>query len=108
MSDAFHKLCAEVASDTKSIHVLESCFPHYRRVLDYIVAHPEERDEMATALSGSFYGKPGSAAASVYLLQFLMESLKWPEIRVAAEERWNDGGNSVPGIKDLLEIYHEA
>jgi hypothetical protein len=105
MSEAFHLLCAEVARDTKFLHNLKDCFPHYQRVLDYIVAHPEERDEMAAALSGSLYDKPGAAAASVYLLQFLMESLKWPEVRLAAEERWNDGGNSVPGIKDLLEMY---
>jgi hypothetical protein len=58
-------------------------------VLDYIVSHPDERDAMAAALAASFYCRPGAAHASIYLLQFLMESLKWPEIRVAAEERWN-------------------
>ena len=77
-------------------------------MLDYTIAHPDERDAMAAALSGSFYGRPGAAAADIYLLQFLMESLKWPEVRAAAEERWNDGGNSVRGIKGLLEIYHVA
>ncbi len=108
MSETFHKLCADVARDTKFLHVLEDCFPHYQRVLDFIVTHPEERNEIAAALSGSFYRKPGSVAASIDLLRFLMKSLKWPEIKAAAEERWNDGGNSVPGIKDLLEIYHAA
>jgi hypothetical protein len=63
---------------------------------------------MAAALSGSFYRRPGAAAASTYLLQFLMEPLKWPEVRTAAEERLNDGGNSVPGLKDLLAVYQAA
>ena len=108
MPDAFHELCIEVGRATNFLHSLEECRPHYQRVLDYIVAHPEERDAMAAALSGSFYGRPGAAAASTYLLQFLMESLKWPEVRVAAEERSNDGGNSVPGLKDLLDVYHVA
>ena len=108
MSDAFHELCLEVWRVTKYLHRVDECCPHYQRVLDYIVSHPDERDAMAAALSGSFYGRPGAAAASTYLLQFLMESLKWPEVRVAAEERSNDGGNSVPGLKDLLDVYHVA
>ncbi|HEY6166418.1 MAG TPA: hypothetical protein VI454_00170 [Verrucomicrobiae bacterium] len=107
MSDAFCDLCAEVERATAFLHELDKCRPHYQRVLDYINAHPEERDEMAAALSGSFYGRPGAARASVYMLQFLMQSLKWPEVRVAAEERWNDGGNHFYDceMKSLLAIY---
>lgn len=59
MTEAFRKLCTDVYRDTKFLHDLKDCFPHYQRVLDYIIAHPEERDEIAVALSGSFYGKPG-------------------------------------------------
>ena len=110
MPDAFHKLCEEVARDTKFLHMVSDCHPHYQRVLDYIVAHPEERDEMATALSGSFYGRPGAAAASIYLLLFLMPSLRWPEVRIAAEARYNDGGNHFhdSDLRELLEIYNAA
>ena len=108
MSDAFRKLCLEVSRDTKFIHELMDCYPHYQRVLDYITTHPEEREEMVSGLVGCFYDKPGFVTADVYLLHFLMKSLKWPEIKAAAEERWNDGGNSVPGIKELLEIYEVA
>ena len=108
MSDAFHELCTEVYRATKFLRSVEECRPHFQRVLDYIIAHPDERDAMAAALSASFYDRPGAASADIYLLQFLMESLKWPEVRAAAEERWNDGGNSVPEIKDLLKIYHVA
>jgi hypothetical protein len=108
MSDTFRKLCVDGYRDTQFLHDLKDCFPHYQRVLDYIITHPEQRDEMAAALSGSFYNKPGAAVAEIYVLQFLMQSLKWPEIREAAEMRWNDGGNSVPGIKDLLEVYRAA
>src|SRR5215471_12872116 len=93
MSEAFNELCTEVARDTKFLHLVADCYPHYQRVLDYIVAHPEERDEMATALSRNFYDSPGKAPASIYLLQFLMERLKWEEVKSAAEQRWNDGGN---------------
>jgi hypothetical protein len=110
MPDAFHILCAEVARDTKFLRELKACYPHYQRVLDYIVAHPEQRDKMAAALSGCFYDRPGAAIASVYLLQFLMKSLKWPEVRAAAEERRKDGGNHFHDteIKQLLEIYGAA
>ena len=110
MSDAFLTLCSEVYRDTKFLHLLKDHFPHYQRVLDYIVAHPEERQEMATALSGSLNGKPGSAPASIYLLQFLMKRLKWPEVRAAAEERFNDGGNHFHDVdlKELLDIYGAA
>ena len=98
MSDAFQTLCAEVARDTKFLHELKDCHPHYQRVLDYIIAHPEERDEMAAALSRSF---------DIYLWLFLMPTLKWPEVRAAAEARWNDGGNHFHDcdIKELLEVY---
>jgi len=110
MSDAFHTLCAEVARGTKFLRELKDCYPHNQRVLDFIVAHPKERDEMAAALSASFYDRPGSAAASIYLLQFLMASLKWPEVRTAAEQRWNDGGNHFHDaeIKQLLAIYEAS
>jgi hypothetical protein len=39
-----------------------------------------------------------------------MERLKWPEVKAAAEERWNDGGNHYHDteIKQLLEIYGPA
>jgi hypothetical protein len=107
MSDTFLKLCDDVERATAHIHSLEACHPHYRRVLDYIISHPAERDSMATALSGSLYGKPGSARASIYLLQYLMESLRWPEVRVAAEARLDDGGNHFHDteLKRLLDLY---
>jgi len=98
MSNAFQTLCDEVARDTKFLHELKDCHPHYQRVLDYIVAHPEERDEMAAALSHRF---------DIYPCLFLMPILKWPEVRAAAEARCNDGGNHFHDgdIKKLLEIY---
>lgn len=110
MPEAFLKLCDEVERDTASARNFVERRPHYQRVLDYIIAHPEERDELATALSRSFYPGEGAANASIYLLLFLMESLKWPEVRVAAEHRYDDGGNHMydSEIKRLLDIYEVA
>jgi len=106
MSVEFCKLCADVARDTKFLHNLEDCRPHYQKVLDYILAHPEERDELASALCG---GSP-RAEASIYLMQFLMETLKWPEAIAVAEARLNDGGNHFLDCeyRRLLEIYRVA
>jgi hypothetical protein len=75
--------------------------PDSRRLLDYIHTHPDERASIAAALVQGF---------DIYLLQFLMPSMKWPEVRAAAEERWNDGGNHFydSEIKQLLEIYNVA
>jgi hypothetical protein len=98
MSDTFATLYKEVSDATKFLHTVEQCRPHYQRLLDYIQDHPDERDSIAALLAQHF---------DIYLLQFLTPSLKWPEIRAAAEQRWNDGGNHFydSEIKQLFEIY---
>src|SRR5579859_4252020 len=94
MCDTFQQLCSDVDIATRFTHLFEDRRPHYQRVLDYILAHPEERDAIAASLSHSLTGEPGGARASIYLLQFLMESLHWPEVKAAAQEQFNDGGNA--------------
>ncbi|HEX3799278.1 MAG TPA: hypothetical protein VH413_11300 [Verrucomicrobiae bacterium] len=100
MFDDFSKLYEEVCAATKCLHDWKACHPHYQRVLDYIHAHPGERSQIAKILSRSF---------NICLLQFLMPTLRWPEIRIAAEERMKDGGNHFHDgdLKELLEIYAE-
>jgi hypothetical protein len=107
MSDAFQQICAEVERATRFLHTVQECRPQYQRVLDYIMTHPEERDSIASSLSGSLTGRSDAARASIYLVQFLMETLRWPEVRRAAEERFNDGGNAwyAHEIDSLLKVY---
>ena len=109
MTGAFHQLCAEVDRAAHTAVSLEPCHPHYQKVLEYILAHPEERDEIATALS-RVVGRehqPGGTRGRIHLVQFLMESLQWPEIKAAAEERYDNGGHALYGreIQDLLKVY---
>ena|SRR5215468_4675180 len=101
MSEAFAKLYREVAASTRFLHTVAECTPHYQRLLDYIQTHPGERDNIGEVLVQNF---------DVYLLQFLMPSLRWSEVRVAAERRRNDGGNHFydTEIRQLLEIYGTA
>jgi hypothetical protein len=98
MSANFSKLYDDIRSATRHLHDLKECNPHYQRVLEYIQTHPEEHDEIAAALIQNF---------DIYLLQFLMPTLKWPEVRIAAEQLFNDGGNHFHDneLKRLLEIY---
>ena len=76
MCDPFQQLCvSDVDRATRFTHLLEDRRPHYQRVLDYILAHPEDRDSIAASLSHSLDGEPGATRASIYLLQFLMEAV---------------------------------
>jgi len=61
MSDAFQQLCSDVDRATRFTHLFEDRRPHYQRVLDYILAHPEERDTIAASLSRSLTEEPGAA-----------------------------------------------
>jgi hypothetical protein len=51
MRDAFRHLCAEIDSATKTATTPEERRPEYQKVLDYIRAHPEERDDIAAILA---------------------------------------------------------
>jgi hypothetical protein len=101
MSAAFTTLFKEVSGATKFLHTIEECRPQYQRILDYIHAHPDERASIASFLAEHF---------DIYLLLFLMPSLRWPEVRVVAEARYNDGGNHFhdSDLRELLEIYSAA
>jgi len=101
MSAAFTTLFKEVSDATKFLHTIEQCRPHYQRILDYIHAHPDERDGIASFLAEHF---------DIYLLLFLMPSLRWREVRAVAEARYNDGGNHFhdSDLRELLEIYNAA
>jgi hypothetical protein len=107
MTDAFRQLCAEVHSATQTISSLEQCRPHYQRVLDYILTHPEERDEIATALSRlvRLGWQPDGLRSQIYLVQFLMETLKWLEVKIAAKDALIQGGPAWLEYKHLLDIY---
>ena len=65
MSEAFQQICAEVDRATRFLRTVQECRPHYQRVLDYIMAHPEERDPIAGLLAGSLTGQPDAARASI-------------------------------------------
>jgi hypothetical protein len=102
MSDEFPKVCAEVLRDTKWIASYEECRPHFQRVLDYIHEHSSERDGIAKIL-GEFVD--GGGYVQLSLVEFLMSSLKWPEIRVIAEARCAREGNLYWEVKHLLDVY---
>jgi hypothetical protein len=103
MFQEFKKICLEVDAATKFLHSIEECRPHYQRVLDYIIAHPDERDSFAIALSNasSQTGKPGTVRADIYLLEFLMETLHWPEVKRAAEACEGNSGHT----NALLKVF---
>src|SRR4051812_42201171 len=91
MSHSFFQVCEEVAQATKYIQSFEQCRPHYQTVLDYITAHPEEREAIALSLARILTEEDGAAPGNLYLLQFLMASLRWPEVKHAAENFSHDG-----------------
>jgi hypothetical protein len=110
MTKAFLEVCADVDRATQTIFHVEDCRPHYQRVLDYIVTHPEERDEIAHILSRHVRRGyvPGGIRSDMSLVQFLMETLKWPEVRAAAEEMFKIGdGQEWAKYKRLLDIYED-
>jgi hypothetical protein len=102
MSDAFLKLCREVLRATDFIPSYEECSPHYQRVLDHIDAHLAERDDIAKTL-GEFVADGGYN--HIAMVQFLMETLKWPEIRTVAEARCAKEGNMYREVKHLVDVY---
>jgi hypothetical protein len=112
MSDAFRQLCAEVDRATQTTISLEQCRPQYQRVLDYIRAHPEERDEIAALLARHVRVgyEDGGLRSHISLVQFLMAALKWPEVRAAAESSIDDGGNASRAheMQELLGVYDAA
>ncbi len=112
MSDAFRQLCAEIDRATQTTISLEECRPHYQRALDYVRAHPQERDEIASLLARhvSVGYVEGGLRSDISLVQFLMATLKWPEVRAAAEERFGDGGNASDAheMQELIRVYDAA
>ncbi len=117
MTDAFRQLCTEVHKGTVYEASYAKCCPQYQRVLDYIVAHPEEHDEIATAFSRRVreqcampgYHHPSGLDCQIYLVQFLMQTLRWPEIKAAAEDAYHNGdGPGWNDVKHLLDIYEAA
>ena len=102
MSDEFSILCADVLRDTKWIPNYEGGCPHFQRALDYIHGHSSERDEIARIL-GEFV--EGGGYVQISLVEFLMSSLRWPEIRIIAEARCAREGNMYWEVKHLLDVY---
>lgn len=102
MSDAFQKLCAEVLNVTKFVSSYEECCLHFQPVLEYIQTHLEERNKIAETLI-QFVEKGGYA--EVALLEFLMDSLQWPEIKAAAEKRCAWEGNMYNEVKHLVDVF---
>lgn len=50
--------------------------------------------------------RPGRLRCEISLIEFLMASLRWPEVKAAAEERFNDGGNACHAreMQELIDI----
>jgi len=105
MSDDFSKLCTEVLQATKWIANFEECRPHFQRLLDYILEHSSERSEIAKIL-GKFVEDGGYTHIS--LVEFLMSSLKWSEIKTIAEMRCAKEGNMYWEVKHLLDVYDKV
>ena len=101
--NAFLTLCNEVLHATGFISSYEECCPHYQRVLDYIIIHLDEREDMSKVLSQLV---TDGGYNQIALVQFLMESLKWPEIRVVAEARCAKEGNMYWEVKHLIDVYN--
>lgn len=102
MSQTFPELCVEVRRSTKFISYYEQCRPHYQRVLDFIVSHPEQREEVAALLCELV--KDGGYT-EIALVEFLMDSLRWPEVRDAAVARCEWEGNMYREVKQLVDVY---
>lgn len=105
MSEEFSKLCNDVLRGAKFITSYEECCRHFQRVLDYIGGHPEEREEIIEILSQHV---TDGGYTEVALAEFLMSSLKWPEIRIVAEARCAKEGNMYQEVKRLVDIYGPA
>ncbi|HVU08502.1 MAG TPA: hypothetical protein VHG89_08170 [Verrucomicrobiae bacterium] len=112
MTQEFLQLCTEVDRDTAFFHEWEKCLPHFQNVLDYIQKHPEERNSIIDGMSRSLMKELDAPQMSIYLLQFLAKSLRWPEIKKAAEHSYQrdvGGGSSFSfEVKNLLKIYDES
>ena len=109
MSAPFLQVCQDVAKVTRYIQSFEQCRPHWQRVLDYIHSHPEERPSIVLALTRILTEEDGAAPGGLYLLQFLMESLRWPEVKHAAENFTHDGNGWYDAeVRHLLEVYDAA
>jgi hypothetical protein len=102
MSQVFPELCNEVMRATKFISSYEQRCPHYQRVLDYIVSHSDQRDDIAKMLCGLIVD---GGYNQIALVQFLMESLKWPEIKAVAVARCEREGNMYHEVKHLVDVY---
>src|SRR5688572_14422664 len=101
MSQTFRELCNEVIRATDFIASYEQCRPHFQRVLDYIVSHSDERTDIVAFLSQLV---ADGGYTEIALVQFLMESLQWPEIRAAAQSRSEKEGNMYWEIKHLVDV----
>ncbi len=77
------------------------CSVHYQPVVDCIVSHPDERNEIVRTLS---YFVENGGYNQIGLVQFLMEWLKWPEIKAAAQARCEWEGNMYHEVKHLIDV----
>jgi hypothetical protein len=104
--DEFRALCIEVQNRTRDEVYIENCSAQFDRVLEFVSAHPEERDVFAEAFAGSITGRL-TFPAGIHLIRHCMRTLRWSEIASAAEQRLSDGGNHFwdSELKKLLEEY---
>ena len=109
MADTFLKLCNEAINATKFVSLHEQWYPHYRPVLEYILVHPNEHDEMVDILC-KYTAEGGNT--EIFFLEFLMETLQWPEIKSAAETRLKHDGyltsHAYSQIEQLVDVYNPS
>lgn len=105
MSQTFSELCAEVIRSAKFVSDYEQCSPHFQRVLDFILSHPGQRDELTQILCEHV---ENGGYTEIALVEFLMGSLRWPEVRDAAVARCEREGNMYHEVKQLVDVYVRA
>jgi hypothetical protein len=103
----FHELCRKAlwASDTHDS--AEEIEPYLVAVLEFVLAHPEEKDSFLQYLLHAFDGPSEPVAADLHA--FCMRELRWPEIRERAFHEFR--ASNVPGsefwLRGILEAYED-
>ena len=107
--DPFVDLCRDVCDKAEYLPPLGERTPHYQRVLDYILAHPEERNRIADLFAAHVRQPTREVRMSIGLLRFCMRTLKWPEVKRAVERAYKEEVNGMYAgeLQSLLSVYEE-
>jgi len=104
-TETFDNLCLEVVRKVARICGLSECEPGFLKILDWILAHPQDRELCAAHFRNVIL--TGAGADYCYLIAFCMRSMQWPEIVEAvklrsAQEIHNSEGAS---LQEILNVY---